>query len=309
MKFFLKKSVSVTLFTVLLVLFVGIIWVNNQQEKHQEKKLSELQKQAAPYEQEIQEIRDDIDRKYREIYNNTDTAGVIVGFLATSEDIELVKTLTDGYDFIPAILLNCTQDKAELEKIAKKTQEENFQIFFTSDSFDSATLNNVSTIKEDTQGTEFLLTKSYDTEENWKILKEYGYQNIFRYSRELDSESKDGMLYLPYGIIRKNVFYSELLDSVTSAHVNIATVFNLENLRENKLQEKTITEYLELLDKRVGEGTLQCVSVSEAFWTMAQKEKSSEDIKNEYENYVKDKEARIEEIETQIHEIYSHWKE
>ena len=96
-----------------------------------------------------------------------------------------------------------------------------------------------------------------------------------------------------------------LIDTRTS----MAICFDLDGLQKNTLAEKDITDCLDVLDERLSAGVLEYRDVQTAFLVLAQKEGRTEQARAEFDQYAQQQEARIEELEGIVKEIYSHWEE
>ena len=316
MKFWKSKTFAVGVIVVCSALLIGLSWMNRQQERRRLAQLRALQQQAAPYEQEIREIQSELDKREKAISTNTDISGVIPCFRISSvKDIEVVKELSAGHAFTPTILLNCSLDKEVLRDIIKAAAAENFDFVLFIRSMQDDTLDTVAEVQEMiaeyTTGWEpiVLLRNPEDTQANRALLAQHGYQTLFRYRTELDDGTQDEILYLPYGFILATTSSSRLTTTLVSAHTSMAICFDLDNLHDNTLAEKDITDYLNVLDEYVSEKKLEYRDADTAFLVLAQKEGKTERAKAEFDRYAQQQEARIKELRDIVSEIYSHWDE
>ena len=154
-----------------------------------------------------------------------------------------------------------------------------------------------------------LLRNPDDTQENRALLAQRGYQTLFRYRTDLDDGTQDEMLYLPYGFILATTSISRLTTTLVSAHTSLAICFDLDNLHDNTLAEKDITDYLNVLDKYVSEKKLEYRDADTAFLVLAQKEGKTERAKAEFDRYEQQQKAQIKELRDIVSEIYSHQDE
>lgn len=297
-------------------LLIGLSWMNRQQERRRLAQMHALQQQAAPYEQEIREIQSELNKREKAISTSTDISGAIPCFeISSAKDIELVKKLSAGYAFTPTILLNCSLDKETLRDIIKAAAAENYKFVLFIRSMQDDTLDTAEELQEMiaeyTTGWEptVLLRNPEDTQENRALLAQRGYQTLFRYRTDLDDGTQDEILYLPYGFILATTSSSRLTDTLVSAHTSLAICFDLDNLHDNTLAEKDITDCLNVLDEYVSEKTLEYRDADTAFLVLAQKEGKAERAKAEFDLYAQQQEARIKELRDIVSEIYSHWDE
>ena len=316
MKFWKSKTFSVGVIIVCSALLIGLSWMNRQQERRRLAQMRALQQQAAPYEQEIREIQSELDKREKAIFANTEISGAVPCFrVSSAKDIELVKKLSAGHAFTPTILLNCSLDKEVLRDIIKASAAENYDFVLFIHSMQDDTLDTAADLQEMiaeyTIGWEpiVLLRNPDDTQENRALLAQRGYQTLFRYRTDLDDGTQDEILYLPYGFLRATTSSSRLTDTLVSAHTSMAICFDLDNLHDNTLAEKDITDYLNVLDEYVSEKKLEYRDADTAFLVLAQKEGKTERAKAEFDRYEQQQKARIKELRDIVSEIYSHWDE
>ena len=316
MKFWKSKTFAVGVIIICSALLIGLSWMNRQQERRRLAQMRALQQQAAPYEQEIREIQSELDKREKAISANSDTSGAIPCFeISSAKDIELVKELSADYAFTPTILLNCSLDKEVLRDIIKASAAENYEFVLFIRSMQDDTLDTVADLQEMiaeyTTGWEpiVLLRNPEDTQANRALLAQRGYQALFRYRTNLDDGTQDEILYLPYGFLRATTSSSRLTDTLVSAHTSMAICFDLDNLHDNTLAEKDITNCLNVLDEYVSEKKLEYRDADTAFLVLAQKEGKTERAKAEFDRYAQQQEARIKELRDIVSEIYSHWDE
>ena len=316
MKFWKSKTFAVGVIIVCSALLIGLSWMNRQQERRRLAQMRALQQQAAPYEQEIRDIQSELDKREKAISANSDISGAIPCFeISSAKDIEVVKELSSDYAFTPTILLDCSLDKETLRDIIKASAAENYKFVLFIRSMGDDTLDTVvdlqEMIAEYTTGWEpiVLLRNPEDTQANRALLAQRGYQTLFRYRTDLDDGTQDEILYLPYGFLRATTSSSRLTDTLVSAHTSMAICFDLDNLHDNTLAEKDITDCLSVLDKYVSEKTLEYRDADTAFLVLAQKEGKTERAKAEFDRYAQQQEARIKELRDIVSEIYSHWDE
>ena len=72
-----SKALSIVVLLLTVVLF-GLLFVNQRQEQRQTAYMQQLQKEAMPYEQEINDIRLELAQKQRAINMEEDTSGIFL---------------------------------------------------------------------------------------------------------------------------------------------------------------------------------------------------------------------------------------
>ena len=316
MKFLKSKTFAVGVIIVCSALLIGLSWMNRQQERRRLAQMRASQQQAAPYKQEIREIQSELNKRKKAISAYSEISGAVPCFeISSAKDVEVVKKLSAGHAFTPTILLNCSLDKETLRDIIKAAAAENYDFVLFIRSMQDDTLDTAADLQEMiaeyTTGWEpiVLLRNPEDTQENRALLAQRGYQTLFRYSTDLDDGTQDEILYLSYGFIRSTTSSSRLTEMLVSAHTSTAICFDLDNLHDNTLAEKDITDYLNVLDEYVSEKKLEYRDADTAFLVLAQKEGKTERAKAEFDRYEQQQKARIKELRDIISEIHSHQDE
>lgn len=316
-----KKNTKSKTFTVGVIILCAVLlavplWMKRQQENRRQVHMSTLKQQAAPYEREIQALQSELNRRKNAISANTDTSGAIPCFkISSAEDVATVKELCAGYAFTPTILLDCSLEQESLNSIIEASAAENYDFVLCVRTMQEDTLDTMAQLQETIAQYNpawkpaVLLHSQEDTKENQALLAEHGYRTLFRYNNELDDGAQDEMLYLAYGFIRATTDTSWLTDMLIDTRTSMAICFDLDGLQKNTLAEKDITDCLDVLDERLSAGVLEYRDVQTAFLVLAQKEGRTEQARAEFDQYAQQQEARIEELEGIVKEIYSHWEE
>ena len=123
-----RKTLSIVVLLFAVVLF-GLLFVNYRQEQRQTTHMQQLQKEAMPYEQEINDIRWELAQKKRAINTKEDTSGILFGFVpASADDFTGIDKLAAEHSITPVILLDCSQEKDMLTAILKKAVEKDYEV-------------------------------------------------------------------------------------------------------------------------------------------------------------------------------------
>lgn len=316
-----KKNTKSKTFTAGVIILCAVLlavplWMKRQQENRRQVHMSTLKQQAAPYEREIQALQSELNRRKNAISANTDTSGAIPCFkISSAEDVATVKELCAGYAFTPTILLSCSLEQESLNSIIEASAAENYDFVLYVRTMQEDTLDTMAQLQETIAKYNpawkpaVLLHSQEDTKQNQALLAEHGYRMLFRYNNELDDGTQDEMLYLAYGFIRATTDTSWLTDMLVDTRTSMAICFDLDGLQKNTLAEKDITDCLDVLNERLSAGVLEYRDVQTAFLVLAQKEGRTEQARAEFDQYAQQQEARIEELEGIVKEIYSHWEE
>ena len=143
-----RKTVSIVVFLLAVVLF-GLLFVNHRQEQRQTAYMQQLQKEAMPYEQEINDIRLELAQKQRAINIEEDTTGILFGFVpASTANFAEIDKLAAEHSLTPVIILVCSQEKDVLTAILKKAVEKDYEVVLAGLQFDESILQTADAMKD-----------------------------------------------------------------------------------------------------------------------------------------------------------------
>ena len=174
-----RKILSIVVFFLAVVLF-GLLFVNHRQEQRQTAHMQQLQKEAMPYEQEINDIRLELAQKQRAINIEEDTSGILFGFVpASADDFTEIDKLAAEHSITPVILLDCSQEKEQLAQILEKAVAKDYEVALAGLQIDESILQTADEMKDllaqidDTKSLAFLLRNNANTEETRNLLNEH----------------------------------------------------------------------------------------------------------------------------------------
>ena len=188
-----SKALSIVVLLLAVVLF-GLLFVNHRQEQRQTAYMQQLQKEAVPYEQEINDIRSELAQREFAIKNTEDTSGILFGFVpASADDFTEIDKLAAEHSITPVILLDCSQEKEQLTRILKKAVAKDYEVVLAGLQFDESILQTADEMKDllaqmdDTKSPAFLLRNKANTEETRNLLNEHGYTELILYDDSLQA--------------------------------------------------------------------------------------------------------------------------
>ena len=174
-----SKALSIVVLLLTVVLF-GLLFVNHRQEQRQTAHMQQLQKEAMPYEQEINDIRLELVQKKRAINTKEDTSGILFGFVpASADDFIEIDKLAAEHSITPVILLDCSQEKEQLAQILEKAVAKDYEVVLAGLQIDESILQTADEMKDllaqmdDTKRPAFLLRNKVNTEEARNLLNEH----------------------------------------------------------------------------------------------------------------------------------------
>lgn len=143
-----SKALSIVVLLLTVVLF-GLLFVNQRQEQRQTAYMQQLQKEAMPYEQEINDIRLELAQKQRAINIEEDTSGILFGFVpASADDFTEIDKLAAEHSITPVILLDCSQEKEQLAQILEKAVAKDYEVVLAGLQIDESILQTADEMKD-----------------------------------------------------------------------------------------------------------------------------------------------------------------
>lgn len=306
-----SKALSIVVLLLAVVLF-GLLFVNHRQEQRQTAYMQQLQKEAMPYEQEINDIRSELAQKQRAINMEEDTSGILFGFVPVSaDDFTEIDKLAAEHSITPVILLDCSQGKEQLTRILKKAVAKGYEVVLAGLQIDKSILQTADEMKDllaqmdDTKSPAFLLRNKANTEETRNLLNEHGYTELILYDTSLQAGMQEnGKPYICYGFFKQPVYYADNISQVVAAHTMMLASFDFSTI-----QISDVERFMTLADDRKAANELRYVDLNSAFQAVADQNATQKERQESYEKYEAEQEKRIQELEEKISAIYSRWDE
>ena len=271
-----RKTLSIVVFLLAVLLF-GLLFVNHRQEQRQAAHMQQLQKEAMPYEQEINDIRSELAQKQCAINTKEDTSGILFGFVPESaDDFTEIDKLAAEHSITPVIILDCSQEKDVLTAILKKAVKKEYEVVLEGLQFDESILQTADEMKDslaqldDTKSPAFLLRNNVNTEKNRNLLNEHGYTELILYDGSLKAGMQEnGKPYICYGFFRQPVYYSDYISQVVTAHTMMLASFDFSTIQSGTLQISDIERFMTLADDQKAANELRYVDLNSAFQAVA----------------------------------------
>ena len=311
-----SKALSIIVLLLAVVLF-GLLFVNHREEQRQTAHVQQLQKEARPYELEINEIRSDLAQREFAIKNTEDTSGILFGFVpASADDFAEIDKLAAEHSITPVILLDCSQEKEQLTRILKEAAAKGYEVVLAGLQFDESILQTADEMKDllvqmdDTKSPAFLLRNKVNTEETRNLLKEHGYTELILYDASLQAGvQENGKPYICYGFFKQPVYYADYISQVVTAHTMMLASFSFSTIQNGTLRISDVERFMTLTDDRKAANELRYVDLNGAFQAVADQNATQQERQEAYEKYEAEQEKRIQELEEKISVIYSRWDE
>ena len=311
-----SKALSIVVLLLAVALF-GLLFVSHRQEQRQTAYMQQLQKEAVPCKQEINDIRSELAQKQHAINTKEDASGILFGFVPTSaDDFTEIDKLAAEHSITPVILLDCSQEKEQLAQILEKAVAKDYEVVLAGLQFDESILQTADEMKDllaqmdDTKSPAFLLRNNANTEETRNLLNEHGYTELILYDASLQAGMQEnGKPYIFYGFFKQPVYYPDYISQVVTAHTMMLASFDFSTIQSGTLQISDVERFMTLADDRKAANELRYVDLNSAFQAVADQNATQQERQESYEKYEAEQEKRIQELEEKISEIYSRWDE
>lgn len=308
-----RRWITTGIILLLAALLLLVAYRDRRTERRRKLAMEEVRNEAGIYESELAEIRSGLLRKKAELEAAADCGKLLVGYcMSSKEDISLIKEQAQEYGFEPVAVLDCTMEVERLEDILDGLQGEGYEIMLTGTPFSEEVLDTADRVRAllpeyglDGQ-VSFLLRGSDDTEENLDGLCGRGYTGLARFDPAASGGlTEEGTPYITYSFLHDNSQLTGGIDLVIENKSAMIVVFDLNSVESGSLKEEDMATTLKYIQKQADKEKLVYSSVSAALEEI----KAGDDLlrirRQNYEEYVKEQQKRIDELEEKIHEVYS----
>ena len=313
----MKRKISYIIILLLAAVLAGFLFTNHKQEQRKAAHMQQLQRDAKPYEQEINRIRSELQQKENYISHTEDTSGILFGFMPVStDDFTEIDVLAAAHSITPVIILDCALEKDMLMAILKQAVVKNYEVVLAGEQVDNSVLRTADETKklltqlEYQKSPVFLLRNKEITKENQELLKERGYSNLIMYNESLHAGMQEnGEPYICYGFFIAPNYYSDYISQIVASHTMMLASFDFLEIQKGTFQISDIDNFLTITDNRKAANELRYVDLDDAFQEVVDQNITEQSRKENYEKYKAEQEVHIQELEEKISEIYSHWDE
>ena len=308
-----SKALSIVVLLLAVALF-GLLFVNHRQEQRQTAYMQQLQKEAVPYKQEINDIRSELAQKQHAINTKEDTSGILFGFVpASADDFTEIDKLAAEHSITPVILLDCSQEKEQLTRILEKAVAKDYEVVLVGLQIDESILQTADEMKDllaqmdDTKSPAFLLRNKVNTEETRNLLNEHGYTELILYDASLQAGMQEnGKPYICYGFFKQPVYYADYISQIVTAHTMMLASFDFSTIQSGTLKIADVENFIEMAEEQKADNKLRYVDLNSAFQAVTDQNVTQQERQEAYEKYEAEQEKLIQELEEKISAIYSH---
>ena len=319
-----KKMMAIVLVILLGVALIGGLSYSRYEERKQSEWISQLAKEASPYEQQRDELKKQILKKESSITQKEDNPIMVAAFyVETPQEARQALTWAEEYMEEESItfLLNPAIDSSINEKIietiTKLAKQPCEAAVYGSLKDENARIG--SQLLAEQLETKQLAQSGYWFLSEDSVLKDYtdwlkdngfvGYSLLTDYAIHINSGKSQSFYYMEYVPVKpvdhKIKSTLELCINENTVAVILFSMKDLNVLEETK-REELAKSVFDIIEEKENQISIQ--TPKEVYEYLENQTKSEETRRAEYEAFKAEKEAEIKELEKQIDAIYSRWK-
>ncbi|MCD7822998.1 MAG: hypothetical protein LUG86_03115 [Oscillospiraceae bacterium] len=310
---FRRNLIFALLSVIVLVVFFVMAYNYKSRTSEQKSRLEAAVAEAKQYEDEVTELKRSITSATDALSDKSDTARFVVGYVVSSEeDIATAEAQAAEYGFEPLIVLDCIDDLTVLEGLALVASDAGHEIMLTASVFTVEANETVKSLLSymSENGIDcadiFLLRSDYSSSSNVELVISDGFSGYTIYnSTPTSGITDDGYITFDYSFLTVD---STSLTRFSSSYSNLASMvvaIELDSVRAGTLTDSFISKLLTTLAAYSKNDDCEFTSIAGVAESLLEENESAEERLLEYEAYVAECEARIDELEEIIAEIYS----
>ncbi len=302
---------------ILCVLLAGglawLLYTNRQEQQAQTAAIEAAVEEAKPYEQELDELEEELDNMEAAVSYTSETASIMVGFTCSDEeDLAYAEELAETYQFPPVLALDCTMAQDDLEALLTAADDE-WEIMLYTPTFSEevneevlAALDYLETVKREHSGV-FLLRNDYSSEAHIQLLLEDGFLGYTSYNSHAPDagQTEDGAVYFDYSYLTSSgTTVASRLSALYTNKSAMLVVFDMASVGSDSLPESYVTSLLDTMRSYTESNDCVFSTVAEVTAELSQINAIEAENQAEYEEQATEMQERIVELEEIIEKIY-----
>ncbi len=309
------KGILILLAIVVAGLLLRLYAFENVRQSTESAGLEAAVEKARPYETERQQLQRELSDIGKAAEYTQPYGDFMVGFLVSDvSDLAYIEEKAEAYDFTPVIVLDCTVDWSTNSAIVKAADGD-WELMLYAAEFSREVNEDVVWVKEYLEDHNknlvnvFLLRKNYDIDRNIEMLRKDGFAGYTLYHDTPSSgQMEDGLIYFDYSYIREdNAAIADRLSLCYSQRASSLIMLDMESIRTEMLSEKGVDEILHQAQTLLEEDGHSFATVAQVTHALSQINQTVAEMQSGYTERVAQIQARIQEIENIIRQIYDGW--
>lgn len=309
----IRNIICAILCIVLAGALILLIYTENQKEKAQSAAIQAIQEEAAPYEKELQTLKNELSNLKDEASYSSESAEIMVGFVVSdASDLDYIAEKASTYDFSPVLIIDCTMEMDSIEEIIEAADDSWGIMLYAStfsDEVNEDVLSVMSYLEE--EGKEhtgvFFLRSDYATESNVQMLKDDGFVGYTSYHSDSPTagQTEDGTVYFDYSYLSTSgTSVTSRLSAMYNNKASMVFAFDMGSINEGSLTEEYVTGLFDTLHSYAEKENCSFSTVADVVEELLEVNSIEADNQTEYERQAAEIQTQIDELEDTINEIY-----
>ncbi len=291
-----------------------MIYTDRQEEAAQTALAEELQAEARPYENQLQELRSEWNDLENSVSYSSEEARLLVGFLVSEvSDISYIEEKAVAYDFVPVLVLDCTEELTEIEALVEAADAD-WEIMLYASGFSEDVNDEVLAVMAWLDSVEreyadvFFLRDDFCTTSNLQLLQEDGFIGYTSYhsASPTEGQTDEGMVYFDYSYLTTSgTSVTSRISALYSGKTSMLVVFDMASINSGALSEAYVTSLLDTMQGYAAKEDCSFSTVAETVQRLSEVLAIEEGNQKAYEEQAAELQEQIEALEETIADIYA----
>ncbi|MCD8005370.1 MAG: hypothetical protein LUF29_00110 [Oscillospiraceae bacterium] len=308
-----RNIVFALLSVAVLAVFIFLVYNYSIESSDAKSRLEAAVAEAKVYEDEVTKLKRSITSAADALSDTAGTARFVIGYVIYSEDdISFAEEQGLQYGFDPALVIDCVGNLVELEALASVAASSGHEIMLTASVFTPEYNETVISLLDymSEEGIEcsdiFLLRSDYYSSSSVDLVISDGFAGYTVYNSTPTSGITDeGYITFDYSYLTvDSTSYTRFSSSYTNVASMVVAV-DMDSIRTGTLTEAFVSKLLSTLSSYAENDDCEFSSISDVTESLLTDAESMDDRIAEYEAYAAECQARIDELEEIIAEIYA----
>ncbi len=308
-----RNIICALLSAVVLAVF-GLLAYNYKTNSSDEKsRLEAAIAEAKPYEDEATSLKRAISSATDDFYGTSETARFVIGYIISNDDdITFAEEQAAEYGFEPVLVLDCSGTLTSLQRLALTASGSGHEIMLAASAFTAESNETIKSLMTymDQRGIAyseiFLLRTDYYSDENVELIISDGFSGYTVYnSTPTSGITEDGYITFDYSYLTADATSYTRFSSSYSNYASMVIAFDMDSYRGGTLTKSFMETLLGTISSYSENDDCEFSTLSQAVENLLEENESMEEKQADFDAYIAECEARIDELEDIIAEIYA----
>ncbi|MCC8029589.1 MAG: hypothetical protein LIO75_07330 [Lachnospiraceae bacterium] len=306
--------ICVVICALLAGILVYMVYTNNRNRQAQSEAMTALQEEARPYEVELQNLKSELASLEDSVSYTSEEAEIMVGFVVSDvSDLSFIEEQAADYGFSPVIIIDCTMDMDVIEEILE-TADESWEIMLYASDFPEEVNDSILSVISCLESMNrehcgvFFLRGDYSTDSNIQLLADDGFIGYTDYNSETPKagQAEDGSVYFDYSYVNSTgTMMSSRVSALYSSKSSILVAISMASINFGTLTEADAVNILDSLQTYTENDDCSFSTVAAVVEEYSAVNELETERQADYEKQTAEIQARIDELEEIIDEIYA----